>query len=138
MNLFFFFHALFIGICALIALRLGQCALVAFISVQSILANLFVLKQIAFFGLTATCSDAFIVGGVLGLNLLQEYFGKKAALRAIWTSFFLMLFYAVVSHIHLMYIPRITDTTQEMVQTTYGIIPQPECQLVGFKEYPLL
>jgi len=29
-------------------------------------------------------------------------------------------------------------TMQELVQKQYGIIPQPECQLIGFKEYPLL
>jgi len=27
---------------------------------------------------------------------------------------------------------------QELVQKNFGIIPQPECQLIGFKEYPLL
>ena len=26
---------------------------------------------------------------------------------------------------------------QTLVKQTFGIIPQPECQLVGFKEYPL-
>lgn len=29
-------------------------------------------------------------------------------------------------------------TMQEMVRKEFGIIPQPECRLVGFKEYPLL
>src|SRR5690606_7761801 len=27
---------------------------------------------------------------------------------------------------------------QKLVYEQFGIIPQPECQLVGFKEYPLL
>jgi len=27
---------------------------------------------------------------------------------------------------------------QEMVQKEFGILPQPECRLIGFKEYPLL
>ena len=27
---------------------------------------------------------------------------------------------------------------QELVYGKFGIIPQPECQLIGFKEYPLL
>ena len=27
---------------------------------------------------------------------------------------------------------------QEKVRDAYGIIPQPECRLIGFKEYPLL
>ena len=29
-------------------------------------------------------------------------------------------------------------TMQELVQKEYGIAPQPECRLIGFKEYPLL
>ncbi len=27
---------------------------------------------------------------------------------------------------------------QERVHESFGIIPQPECRLVGFKEYPLI
>ncbi len=27
---------------------------------------------------------------------------------------------------------------QQLVKDAFGIIPQPECRLVGFKEYPLL
>ncbi|CAN5139788.1 UDP-N-acetylmuramate dehydrogenase [soil metagenome] len=33
---------------------------------------------------------------------------------------------------------NLARTMQEMVYKGYGIIPQPECQLIGFKEYPLL
>lgn len=29
-------------------------------------------------------------------------------------------------------------TMQELVKEKFGIIPQPECQLIGFKEYPLI
>lgn len=29
-------------------------------------------------------------------------------------------------------------TMQELVKKEFGIVPQPECQLIGFKEYPLL
>lgn len=29
-------------------------------------------------------------------------------------------------------------TMQELVRNHFGIVPQPECQLIGFKEYPLL
>jgi len=27
---------------------------------------------------------------------------------------------------------------QKLVQEKFGILPEPECQLIGFKEYPLL
>ena len=32
----------------------------------------------------------------------------------------------------------LAKTMQEMVYREFGIIPQPECRLIGFKEYPLL
>jgi UDP-N-acetylmuramate dehydrogenase len=33
---------------------------------------------------------------------------------------------------------RLARTMQEMVHKQFNIIPQPECRLIGFKEYPLL
>ena len=35
-------------------------------------------------------------------------------------------------------IVNLARTMQEMVKNQFGIIPQPECRFVGFKEYPLL
>lgn len=35
-------------------------------------------------------------------------------------------------------IVQLTRTMQQMVKDTFGIVPQPECRLIGFKEYPLL
>ena len=33
---------------------------------------------------------------------------------------------------------NLARTMQEIVHTQFGIIPQPECRLIGFKKYPLL
>ncbi len=33
---------------------------------------------------------------------------------------------------------RVARRMQELVYETFGILPQPECQLIGFKEYPLI
>lgn len=107
----FIFHSLLISISALIALFLGQHALVTFISIQCLLANLFVLKQITLFGFHATCADPFTIGATLGLNLLQEYFGKTITQRAIIINTFILLFYTVMTQIHLCYSPNIFDTT---------------------------
>ncbi len=109
-ELIFVIHTLIIAGFALGSLALGSCALVAFICSQCILANLFVVKQITLFGLTATGADAFTVGATIGLNLLQEYFGKEIAKKAIWINFFLLIFYAIISQIHLFYIPHSADT----------------------------
>jgi len=123
-ELLFLVHIIIISCFALGALKLGKEALIAFICMQCILANLFVIKQTTLFGFTATCSDAFTVGAVFGLNLLQEYFGKSMAKLAIWISFAFMLFYALLSQIHLHYIPSITDSAQIHFESILQFMPR--------------
>ena len=79
--------ALVIGF-ALGALRLGKEALTAWVALQAVLANLFVIKQMTFLGFTVTCSDVFAIGSIAGLNLVQEFFGKESARKARRSSVF--------------------------------------------------
>jgi uncharacterized integral membrane protein (TIGR00697 family) len=109
-ELVFLLHVLLVGVGALCATASGQSALVAYISVLAILANLFVTKQTILFGMYATCSDAFMIGAVLSLNILQEYYGKERARSAIWISFGLLIFYTCATQIHLWYTPSSVDT----------------------------
>lgn len=93
------------------ALKMGKEALIALVGLQAICANLFVLKQISFLGFHVTCSDAFAIGSFLGINLLQEYFGKESSQKAIKICFFFLLFFALMSQIHLLYFPTDKDVT---------------------------
>lgn len=110
-SLFFIQIFLIIGF-ALGALRLGESALTAWVTIQALVANIFVLKQIRLFGFDVTASDAFAIGSLLGLNFLQEYFSKEKALKATWICFFFMLFFTLVSQLHLLYIPNVYDHSQ--------------------------
>ena len=123
-ELIFIIQTITISLAALGALYLGKEALVTFICVQSILANLFVLKQTTLFGLNATCSDAFAVGATLGLNLLQEYFGKTITRKAIWLNFFFLVFYAIISQVHLAYAPSMYDITQHHFLALLTFMPR--------------
>ena len=105
-------------------LAIGNQALCSFLCVQAILANLFVIKQITLLGFTATASDMYIVGSVLTLNLLQEYYGKDEARRAIWISFSMLLFYTIVSQIHLLYIPALSDFSQTHYHALLSFMPR--------------
>lgn len=125
MNEFFFFaHVVFVLGFTLIALRLGKSALVAFIAIQGILANLFVVKQISLFGFSVTCSDVFAIGCILSLNLLQEYFGKETARLASHVSLFSLFFFTCMSQIHLFYIPTPFDTTHSAFQAVFSSTPR--------------
>ncbi|MBI2775230.1 queuosine precursor transporter [Candidatus Dependentiae bacterium] len=109
-ELIFIIHSLIISVSTLCALRIGRDALIALVATLSIIANLFVTKQIALGGFIVTAADAYTIGAVLSLNMLQEYFGSKTAIRAIWISFFMMFVAAIAGHIQLWYLPAFCDS----------------------------
>ena len=108
-ELIFFLHIAAIFLFTLGSLRIGKEALITWICLQAVLANLFVLKQTVLFGYTVTCSDAFAVGTLLGLNIMQEYYGKDAAKKTGQICFFCMILFSLFAKIHLLYIPAIQD-----------------------------
>lgn len=120
----FLIHLVCIGLTTLVMLRFGLTGLVAFLCAQTLLANLFVIKQINLLGLNATAADIYIVGSVLTLNLIQEYYGKNEARRAIWVSFALLSFYTIVSQIHLAYLPNNSDFSQDAYYLILSFMPR--------------
>ena len=124
-NEIFFLAQIFLVIAFSIgAVRLGPFALTTLIALQGVLANLFVVKQMELFGLIVTCSDVFAIGSILGLNLLQEHFGKQAAQKAISISFFSLLFFVFVSQIHLWYAPASVDQTHSAFSQILSSAPR--------------
>lgn len=109
-EILFCLQVISVTIFSLCALRMGKFALVAFVCLMTVLANLFVTKQIMLFGRFATASDSYAVGAMFGLNLLQEYFGKPITKKTIWISFFMLVIYAVASQLHLAYVPSAFDS----------------------------
>jgi uncharacterized integral membrane protein (TIGR00697 family) len=119
-------HLLLVGGCTLYAFRKGSIALSGWICLQAVLANLFVLKQMDLFGYAVTCSDAFAIGMLFGLNLLREYIGKKEAAQAMRASFLLMAFFVIFSQIHLLYAPHSFDATHFL----YALLLNPAPRLL--------
>ena len=123
-ELVFLIQSIVMGIFALVSLRLGKIGLTCFVTITCILANLFVVKQIILCGYTATASDAYSIGAVLGLNLLQEYYDRATAQRAIVISFILLIFYCIVSQLHLAYDPCIADAAHAHYLAILGWMPR--------------
>jgi uncharacterized integral membrane protein (TIGR00697 family) len=116
----FITHIFCVVLWTLFALRFGKNVLIALVALQAVLANLFVVKQMSLFGFSVTCSDVFAIGGILGLNLIQEYYGKEEARSAIKASFWSLCFFAVMSKIHLLYVPTLSDTTHSAFADILG------------------
>lgn len=108
-ELLFFLHISVISSATIAFGRMGKEALVTYISLLFVIANIFVIKQIEIFSWYATTADAFIIGISFSINLLQEFWGKKIARKAIVISFACSAFYMIMTQFLLHYIPIAQD-----------------------------
>ena len=132
-ELLFFFYLIIVSSANIGALWLGPEALVTFMSLQWVLANLFVSKQIVLFCLTVTASDALAIGATLCLNLIQEYYGKTVARKAIAISFCATLFYTILSLLQIWFCPASCDTAHEHFCAL--LTPMPRLILASMSTY---
>ncbi len=114
------------AICSLTltALRYGKELVIAWLCLLALAMNLFVLKQIDLFGLSVTSSDALAVGYLLGLNLIQEFFGKQMARKTVWISFFVSTSFVLLSQIQLAYTPNAYDLAQPHFAFLFSPMPR--------------
>jgi uncharacterized integral membrane protein (TIGR00697 family) len=120
----FFTHLLLMIGFLFAALRFGIVGLTVLVCLQTVFANIFVVKQINLFGLSVTCSDVFMVGGLLALNLLQEFFGKESAKQAVRVSLFAAVFFVAMVEMHLLYTPNGEDVTHSAFSQIFSATPR--------------
>ena len=104
--------------------RLGSHALVSWLCLQAVLANLLVLKAVRLFGLEVTASDAFMIGSLYTLNLLREDYGARSARNAVRTSFSLLLSTLLIFACHCAFIASDGDQMGPVYDQLLGnIVP---------------
>ena len=108
----------------LFALRFGKDFLIAWLCLLAVAMNVFVLKQITLFGLSVTSSDALAVGYLLGLNLIQEFFGHKEAKKCMWIALFISCSFVLLSQIHLLYTPNQFDLSHPHFMFLFRPMPR--------------
>lgn len=121
----FFIHCLAVIAFLFGALSFGKEAVVAFISLCWLMANLFVTKSITLFGMQVTPTDVYTIGAMLGLMIIQEFWGREAAKKCVWINFILLFFVSLQALFQLHYIPGSNDTQQ----THFQAILQPSTRL---------
>ncbi|MCH9612429.1 MAG: queuosine precursor transporter [Chlamydiia bacterium] len=115
------------------ALRLGKEALTTICCLQVVLANLFVIKEIELFSFIVTTTDAYAIGSILALNLLQEYFGRSYAKKVIWINFAMLAFLSVMIHVLLSYQPSTVDAAHGAFAAIFS--PTPRIVVASFISY---
>ena len=102
-------HICLISLSTILFAKFGKEALIAYISLLFVVANIFVVKQINLFGFSVTSADAFIVGISFGINIIQEFYDKQTARKAVFISFACSLFYMLTTWFILSYQPASVD-----------------------------
>lgn len=123
-ELIFVLHTAVVSSGVLIGLFIGAEALAAVTVSYCVFANLFVLKTITLFGFTATAADAFTIGATLGLNVLQEYYGKEPTRKVLIANMLVLGLYLCMTLVHTWYIPAPTDCTHGLYATLLLNVPR--------------
>ena len=116
----FFISILIASFFTILSSRVGMAGLIAWMTAQSILSNVFVLKQIELFGFNVTASDVFTLSCMFTVLLIQENDSKKIARQAINASFITLAFFSIASQLHLLYEPSVFDTSHGAYLVLFG------------------
>lgn len=134
-ELVFFAHVIVVSGSVLLALRHSYGALLSVLSIQLIVANFFVTKQILLAGMLTTCSEVFIVSGMYGISLVQEYYGDNRARQTIFYTFTFLVLFVLLSRLHVWYEPITGNTVADSLSAL--LAPAPRLMLASLFAYVL-
>jgi uncharacterized integral membrane protein (TIGR00697 family) len=123
-EIIFFIHIFLLFASIGLAKRFGKEALSIIISLQIVLANLFVTKQITLFGLEVTSTDAYMIGSLVGMNVLQEFFGKDAAKKILSFNTLVLVFFTFAALIQVIYKPSLHDQFHSSFSEILSVSPR--------------
>lgn len=103
---------------------MGLSALHSWLCLLGIAMNLFINKQVSILSFNVTATDAIAIGYLLGLNIIQEYFGKKEAQKHVKIFFLVSFGFLILSHMHLWYVPNAYDTTHQAYVEVLSNLPR--------------
>ena len=107
-----------------LAFRLGKTWLIALIAASTVLMNIFVIKGMFLFGLAVTGGNILYGSTFLATDILNEYYGKAIAAKAVMIGFFTSIFFLISSQFILQFQPADYDIAQSAFQTLFTLTPR--------------
>lgn len=102
----------------------GKAGLYCISAAATILANIEVLIMIKAFGAEQTLGNVLFAVTFLITDILSECESKKAADKAVYTSFFASIFFLVLSQSWLHYVPSESDWASPAIRTIFSNTPR--------------
>jgi hypothetical protein len=101
----------------------GKNGLYAWVAVSVILANVQVAKIISFFGFVTAMGNVIYGSSFLATDILTEKYGVRAARRAVFIGFFMLVATAIIMKLTLLFIPHPDDTLSPALEQIFGFMP---------------
>lgn len=106
-----------------LCLKIGKQAVNSWLVVLTIALNLMILKQVNIFGLDVTTCKALGVCYILGLNLMQEYYGKREAQVHVLIAALCTFGFVMLQQMHMLFTPNGYDTTHGHYEAIFSCMP---------------
>ena len=97
----------------------GKAGIIAIISSNIVLMNIFVLKGMVLFGLPATGGNVLYASIFLATDILEEYFGKKEARKAVFIGFYVSIVFLVATTFILLFKPAEWDLYHQAMKRLF-------------------
>lgn len=99
----------------------GKEGLIAWVGIATVLANIMTAKTIEAFGFSFTIGNALFASTFLATDILTECYGKKDALKAVFTGFFGASVFIISSQIALLYAPSNYDYADGAMRDLFSL-----------------
>lgn len=119
-EIIFFTFLIFTLATTLFAFRLGRGYLFGLVMLEVGLMNIFVVKQFDLFGLAITGGNILYGGIFLATDLLNEFYGKKFAQRAIWAGLGAGIFMLIAATLTTAFSPNEFDGAQKSFEIIFS------------------
>ncbi len=104
----------------------GKIGVIAIISSNVVLMNIFVLKGMTLFGMPATGGNVLYASIFLSTDIIEEYYGAKEARKAVFIGFFISIIFLIASRFIILFHPARWDiydyTIKRIFSPTWRII----------------
>lgn len=101
----------------------GLTGLLAWIAMNTVIANIQVTKTIELFGLTATLGNIAYGSIFLATDAISEKYNLKEAKKAVYMGFASLIFFVVIMQLVLLFGPQEGDV-HEAMRVIFGLIPR--------------
>ncbi|MDO4730518.1 MAG: queuosine precursor transporter [Clostridia bacterium] len=105
----------------IIAKFFGKEGLIAFVAIATVLANIFVTKQVNILGFNTTLGSITFSSIFLCTDIISEVYGFKESKKAVKIGFMFAVIFIIATQVVIAFEPNSMDLVQDSMMSLFGI-----------------